>query len=104
MGFEPQIRKIISQIRPDRQVLMWSATWPKEVRKLAEDFLHEYVHINIGSLALSANHNIMQIVDICDEHQVSFLYFLFLKFIYSEKATKFCEISTNYLTGSTWDQ
>merc|ERR1712203_157603 len=53
----------------DRQVLMWSATWPKEVRKLAEDFLHEYVHINIGSLALSANHNIMQIVDICDEHQ-----------------------------------
>jgi len=69
MGFEPQIRKIIGQIRPDRQVLMWSATWPKEVRKLAEDFLQEYVHINIGSLALSANHNIMQIVDICDEHQ-----------------------------------
>ena len=24
-----------------------------------------------------------------------------LKFMYSEKATKFCEISTNYLTGST---
>ena len=71
MGFEPQIRKIIGQIRPDRQVLMWSATWPKEVRKLAEDFLQEYVHINIGSLSLSANHNIMQIVDICDEHQVS---------------------------------
>jgi len=69
MGFEPQIRKIIGQIRPDRQVLMWSATWPKEVRKLAEDFLQDYVHINIGSLALSANHNIMQIVDICDEHQ-----------------------------------
>merc|ERR1711973_242823 len=37
--------------------------------KLAEDFLQEYVHINIGSLSLSANHNIMQIVDICDEHQ-----------------------------------
>lgn len=29
MGFEPQLRKIVSQIRPDRQVLMWSATWPK---------------------------------------------------------------------------
>ena len=28
MGFEPQIRKIISQIRPDRQTCMWSATWP----------------------------------------------------------------------------
>jgi ATP-dependent RNA helicase DDX5/DBP2 len=35
MGFEPQIRKIISQIRPDRQTLMFSATWPKDVQKLA---------------------------------------------------------------------
>jgi superfamily II DNA/RNA helicase len=35
MGFEPQIRKIVSQIRPDRQTLMVSATWPKDVQKLA---------------------------------------------------------------------
>lgn len=35
MGFEPQIRKIVSQIRPDRQTLMFSATWPKEVQRLA---------------------------------------------------------------------
>uniref|UniRef100_A0A1B6BXY9 RNA helicase n=1 Tax=Clastoptera arizonana TaxID=38151 RepID=A0A1B6BXY9_9HEMI len=69
MGFEPQIRKIIEQIRPDRQVLMWSATWPKEVRKLAEDFLDDYVQINIGSLELSANHNIVQIVDVCQEQE-----------------------------------
>jgi len=39
MGFEPQIRALMSQIRPDRQMLMWSATWPREVRKLADDFL-----------------------------------------------------------------
>ena len=32
MGFEPQIRKIVDMIRPDRQTLMWSATWPKEVQ------------------------------------------------------------------------
>ena len=49
MGFEPQIRKIVDMIRVrcntcsvmliyiayeqrDRQTLMWSATWPKEVR------------------------------------------------------------------------
>ena len=32
MGFEPQIRKIVDLIRPDRQTLMWSATWPKEVK------------------------------------------------------------------------
>jgi len=35
MGFEPQIRKIVSQIRPDRQTLMFSATWPKDVQRLA---------------------------------------------------------------------
>ncbi|XP_017490920.1 PREDICTED: ATP-dependent RNA helicase p62-like [Rhagoletis zephyria] len=68
MGFEPQIRKILGQIRPDRQILMWSATWPKEVRQLAEDFLGSYVQVNIGSLELSANHNIRQYVDVCNEH------------------------------------
>ncbi|KRG00084.1 uncharacterized protein Dwil_GK14214, isoform C [Drosophila willistoni] len=67
MGFEPQIRKIVSQIRPDRQTLMWSATWPKEVKQLAEDFLGNYIQINIGSLELSANHNIRQVVEVCDE-------------------------------------
>jgi ATP-dependent RNA helicase DDX5/DBP2 len=38
-GFEPHLRKIVSQIRPDRQTLMWSATWPDEVKSLARDFL-----------------------------------------------------------------
>lgn len=54
-------------LQPDRQTLMWSATWPKEVRQLAEDFLKEYVQINIGALQLSANHNILQIVDVCND-------------------------------------
>lgn len=68
MGFEPQIRTIIGKItNPDRQTLMWSATWPKEVRALAEDFLKEYVQINIGALQLTANHNITQIIDVCEE-------------------------------------
>jgi len=39
MGFEPQIRALMSQIRPDRQMLMWSATWPREVQSLARDYL-----------------------------------------------------------------
>ena len=67
MGFEPQIRKIIGQIRPDRQTCMWSATWPKEVRQLASDYLHEYIQVNIGSMDLSANHRITQIVEIVSE-------------------------------------
>ena len=36
----PQIRKIVNQIRPDRQTLLWSATWPKEVQSIAKDFLN----------------------------------------------------------------
>ncbi|XP_060521065.1 probable ATP-dependent RNA helicase DDX17 [Cylas formicarius] len=69
MGFEPQIRKIISQIRPDKQTLMWSATWPNVVKKLASDFMKNYVQLNVGSLQLSANPNINQIVDVCQEHE-----------------------------------
>jgi ATP-dependent RNA helicase DDX5/DBP2 len=67
MGFEPQIRKIFSQIRTDRQISMFSATWPREVRNLAEEFLRDYIQINIGSLDLSANHNILQVIDVCEE-------------------------------------
>ncbi|XP_055523405.1 uncharacterized protein LOC129717491 isoform X2 [Wyeomyia smithii] len=69
MGFEPQIRKILEQIRPDRQILMWSATWPKEVQRLARDYLGDYVQINVGSLELSANHNITQHVKVIEEHE-----------------------------------
>ncbi|XP_060828272.1 probable ATP-dependent RNA helicase DDX5 isoform X2 [Bombus pascuorum] len=88
MGFEPQIRKIIEQIRPDRQVLMWSATWPKEVRALAEDFLTDYTHLNIGSLTLSANHNIIQIVDVCQEFEKDLKLYRLLQEIGNEKENK----------------
>lgn len=68
MGFEPQIRKIIGQIRPDRQTLMFSATWPKEVRALASDFQKDAAFLNVGSMELAANHNITQLVDVLEEH------------------------------------
>jgi len=48
---------------------MWSATWPKEVQALATSFLRDYVQINIGATTLHANHNILQIVDVCDEDE-----------------------------------
>lgn len=67
MGFEPQIRSIVEQIRPDRQTLMWSATWPKEVQALANDYLKDYIQVNVGSLDISANHRVHQIVKICNE-------------------------------------
>ncbi|CAI7594525.1 unnamed protein product [Penicillium palitans] len=69
MGFEPQIRKIIGQIRPDRQTCMWSATWPKDVRQLASDFLTDYIQVNVGSTDLSANHRITQIVEVVSDFE-----------------------------------
>ena len=55
MGFEPQIRQIVSQIRPDRQTLLWSATWPREIQALARDFTKDPIQVTIGSLELTAN-------------------------------------------------
>lgn len=69
MGFEPQIRKIVDQIRPDRQTLMWSATWPKEVQKLANDYLNDPIQVNIGSLELAASHTIKQIVEVVSDFE-----------------------------------
>lgn len=69
MGFEPQIRKIIEQIRPERQLVLYSATWPKEVQRLAEDYLDTYAQINIGSYELAANKNITQVVELCQQYE-----------------------------------
>ncbi|KAF7838285.1 DEAD-box ATP-dependent RNA helicase 20-like isoform X1 [Senna tora] len=67
MGFEPQIRKIVGQIRPDRQTLYWSATWPKEVETLARQFLHNPYKVIIGSPELKANQSINQVVEVMTE-------------------------------------
>ena len=50
--FEPQIRKIVSQIRPDRQTSMYTATWPKEVQSIARDFLKDPVQADDPALFL----------------------------------------------------
>lgn len=93
MGFEPQIRKIISQIRPDRQTLMWSATWPKEVQGLARDFLRDPVHIQVGSLNITANKDIKQTIEIVEEQEKLTKVLGLLKDIiqHDTKAVVFCE-------------
>ncbi|KAG1680760.1 hypothetical protein FOA52_008093 [Chlamydomonas sp. UWO 241] len=66
MGFEPQIRMIVAQIRPDRQTLLWSATWPKEVQSIAGELLKNPYQVTIGCTELKANHSIVQIIDVVD--------------------------------------
>jgi len=48
---------------------MFSATWPKQVQKLASDFMTNCSHITLGSAMLNANQNIHQIVDVCEEYE-----------------------------------
>lgn len=62
MGFEPQIRKIVKEVPPRRQTLMYTATWPKEVRRIAADLLVNPVQVNIGNTdQLTANKSITQV-------------------------------------------
>lgn len=56
-----QIKQIVGQIRPDRQTLLWSATWPREVQGIAREFLKDPYQVTIGSRDLKANHRISQV-------------------------------------------
>jgi ATP-dependent RNA helicase DDX3X len=71
MGFEPQIRQIIEQSEmpgvQNRQTLMFSATFPREIQMLAKDFLKEYVFLSVGRVG-STSENITQKVEYVDDH------------------------------------
>jgi hypothetical protein len=61
LGFEPHIRAIAGSTRADRQTLMFSATWPPAIQKLASEFLAAPVRVTIGSQDLSASHSVKQV-------------------------------------------
>nr|XP_033326000.1 ATP-dependent RNA helicase bel [Megalopta genalis] len=71
MGFEPQIRRIVLQdtMPPtgERQTLMFSATFPKEIQMLARDFLSNYVFLAVGRVG-STSENITQKIVWVEEH------------------------------------
>ncbi|KAL8456263.1 hypothetical protein ACS0TY_034469 [Phlomoides rotata] len=59
MGFEPQIRKIVEQMdmprQGDRQTMLFSATFPKEIQRLASDFLSNYIFLAVGRVGSSTD-------------------------------------------------
>ncbi|KAL7422720.1 ATP-dependent RNA helicase ded1 [Cryptotrichosporon argae] len=71
MGFEPQIRRIVEgEDMPgvhDRQTLMFSATFPKEIQMLARTFLKDYIFLSVGRVG-STSENITQRVEYVDDH------------------------------------
>ncbi|KAJ9685875.1 hypothetical protein PVL29_017804 [Vitis rotundifolia] len=59
MGFEPQIRRIVEQMdmppRGVRQTMLFSATFPKEIQRLASDFLSNYIFLAVGRVGSSTD-------------------------------------------------
>jgi superfamily II DNA/RNA helicase len=54
MGFIPDIERIVSKLRPNRQTLMFSATLPPEIRRLADQFLNNPIEVSVSPPASAA--------------------------------------------------
>ncbi|KAJ2553734.1 pre-mRNA processing RNA-helicase [Coemansia sp. RSA 1933] len=52
MGFEPQVSKIVQIVRPSRQTVMFSATFPRQMEALARKTLRRPLEIVVGGRAL----------------------------------------------------
>ena len=66
MGFEPQITRIMNNLRPDRQTVMFSATFPHAMEALARSALTNPVEIQVGGRSV-VNSDIEQIVEMREE-------------------------------------
>ncbi|NWY54279.1 DDX43 helicase, partial [Chionis minor] len=74
MGFEPQIMKILIDVRPDRQTVMTSATWPAGVRRLSKSYLKNPMIVYVGTLDLAAVNTVEQrVVVIAEEEKKAFV-------------------------------
>ncbi|EES14464.1 DEAD-box ATP-dependent RNA helicase 42 [Sorghum bicolor] len=68
MGFEPQITRIIQNIRRDRQTVLFSATFPRQVEMLARKVLIKPVEIQVGGRSV-VNKDITQVVEVRPESE-----------------------------------
>ncbi|XP_061711961.1 ATP-dependent RNA helicase bel isoform X2 [Cydia pomonella] len=77
MGFEPQIRKIVEcHTMPktgERQTLMFSATFPKQIQVLAQDFLSNYVFLAVGRVGSTSENITQKVVWVEESQKRSFL-------------------------------
>ncbi|XP_057475276.1 DEAD-box ATP-dependent RNA helicase 42-like [Actinidia eriantha] len=66
MGFEPQITRIVQNTQPDRQTVLFSATFPRQVEILARKVLNKPVEIQVGGRSV-VNKDITQLVEVRPE-------------------------------------
>jgi ATP-dependent RNA helicase DDX46/PRP5 len=55
MGFAPQISAILSAVRPDRQTVLFSATFPKAVEALARKSLKFPIEVLVGGRSVASD-------------------------------------------------
>lgn len=65
MGFEPQISRILGNIRPDKQTVLFSATFPRSIENLAKKILQTPVEIVVGNRGQTCQ-NVDQRVEVVD--------------------------------------
>ncbi|CAO3622193.1 unnamed protein product [Cunninghamella blakesleeana] len=75
LGFEPQVRSICDNVRPDRQTLLFSATFQKRVESLARQVTTDPIRISVGN-AGQANEDITQEVVVFDDQALKWEWLL----------------------------
>eukprot|EP00928_Gymnodinium_smaydae_P080032 TRINITY_DN63830_c0_g1_i1.p1 TRINITY_DN63830_c0_g1~~TRINITY_DN63830_c0_g1_i1.p1 ORF type:complete len:483 (+),score=113.75 TRINITY_DN63830_c0_g1_i1:81-1529(+) len=64
MGFEPQVREILDWVPKQRQVSMFTATWPQSIRELANKYIYNPSQVQVGRIDLAANEDVTQHIEI----------------------------------------
>ncbi|KAM9781273.1 putative ATP-dependent RNA helicase DDX46 isoform 1-T1 [Syngnathus typhle] len=85
MGFEPQVMRIVDNVRPDRQTVMFSATFPRAMEALARRILSRPLEILVGGRSVVCS-DVEQHVLVIEEDQ-KFLKLLEILGHYQEKGS-----------------
>ncbi|PAA47810.1 hypothetical protein BOX15_Mlig032033g2 [Macrostomum lignano] len=83
MGFEPQVMKIVESIRPDRQTLMFSATFPRQMEILARKVLDSPIEVVVGGRAVVCSEVQQEIILLTEDDK--FFKLLELLGVYQER-------------------
>jgi len=71
MGFEPQIRRIVEEENMPssrtRQTLMFSATFPNEIQRLAADFLNDWIFLRVGRIGSTTDSISQKLLYVSDQ-------------------------------------
>ncbi|KFD64928.1 hypothetical protein M514_06320 [Trichuris suis] len=84
LGFEAQVRSIANHVRPDRQCLMFSATFKKKIERLSRDILSDPIKVIQGEIG-EANTDIQQVVEVLPAGPAKWLWL-------TNNLVKFCSV------------